>query len=351
MKSAREYFGGVQAFMRTKNKDVKYCGVRSIRIKTADPVLDEENLQLFFRFIKNRYKARVRKDLLKKDPPFTDDPIIQKYRFTNVKREHDRESRWAIKYIYENDFISYRNKILNAILFRIFNKHETMEIVGETMSFANYKTKSYQDAMYEYHKEHPDYLFFTNVFFTSGIKLALKNLYPEVYSKRQFMPDLVLKLLDDISAIGYEKQIISANNQKTAFKKIKGIYGIGEFLAYQIFVDLTYIPDFPFSENEFTVAGPGCKKGLNYLFKDRDGMTYDECVFWLRDHWDELNDRMPKESKFDPNKLFFDCPKHDRNMNVMSIENCLCEISKYIRAYRKEGKPKRRYTPSMEEMF
>ena len=177
------------------------------------------------------------------------------------------------------------------------------------------------------------------------------DLYPEVYKKRQFIPDLVFRLLDDVSTIGYEKQIMSAGNQAVVCKRIRGIQGIGKYLSYQIFVDLTYIPEFPFSDNEFVISGPGCKKGLNRIFIDKSNMTDEECVFWLRDHWNELNDRMPKGSKFDPNNLFFDCPKCDRIMTVVSLEACLREFNKYIRVYRREGKVKRRYTPSMEEMF
>jgi hypothetical protein len=108
----------------------------------------------------------------------------------------------------------------------------------------------------------------------------------------------------------------------------KNIPGAGDFIAYQIFVDLTYINEFPISENEFTICGPGCKRGIDYLFDDKDGMSYTECIFWLRDHQEEIFKEIDPNFSF--KKLFNNLPEEDRFWSVMSIENCMCELQKYI---------------------
>ena len=157
-------------------------------------------------------------------------------------------------------------------------------------------------------------------------------------------------------------RLLKAKDQQEAFDIIKSIRGFADFLAYQVFVDLSYIPDFPFSENEFVVAGPGCKRGLDYIFLDKDGMTYEECIFWLRNHINggfeggyslfnnsELDDVCDSHGwkivEYKPNKLFEDLPEYDRCMNVMSIENCMCELSKYIKAVDGTGRPRNKYKP------
>ena len=128
-------------------------------------------------------------------------------------------------------------------------------------------------------------------------------------------------------------------------------------------MDLSYIKEFPFSENEFVVAGPGCKKGIDYIFTNKDGMTYEECLFWLRDminydpnslfrcdelrEWEEENGYESRE--YNRFKLFNDLPEDDRIMNVMSIENCMCELSKYMRAVDGTGRPRNKYKPHKEE--
>jgi hypothetical protein len=122
---------------------------------------------------------------------------------------------------------------------------------------------------------------------------------------------------------------------KEVIYNLKSIDGIGNFLAYQIFVDLTYLEELPWSENEFTVSGPGCSRGLSELFIDRDGLSYEELLFWLRD-----NCPITPE---DCMELMVDLPEEDRYMNIMSLENCMCELSKYVRAAEGRGGPKNRY--------
>ena len=111
-------------------------------------------------------------------------------------------------------------------------------------------------------------------------------------------------------------------------------------MGYQLFVDLTYIPEFPVSENNFVIAGPGCKTGLNLLFTDRNGLSHEECLFWLTD---KLN------KKLDFTEIFTDLPKFDQKMNVMSLENCFCELQKYHKVKAGTGKAKNRYKPYKEK--
>ena len=65
-------------------------------------------------------------------------------------------------------------------------------------------------------------------------------------------------------------------------------FAIGKFLVYQVFVDMTYIPYYKFSENEFVLSGPGCDRGIHALCKDLDGLTEEEFMFWLRDNIERI---------------------------------------------------------------
>jgi len=149
----------------------------------------------------------------------------------------------------------------------------------------------------------------------------------------------IIKLVGKYRVGGFINEVKTSSNQKDVFENLKELPGIGNFLAYQIFIDFTYIPVFPFSENEFVVAGPGCEKGLKLIFGDFDGMNYDEALFWLRDNQDKIF------SAFDysPEEIFSDLNEDDRYLNVMSLENCMCEVSKYIRALRGTGRPRVKY--------
>ena len=78
------------------------------------------------------------------------------------------------------------------------------------------------------------------------------------------------------------------------------------------------------------------------VFEDRDGMSYEECLFWIRDNIDWLF-REVLEKDWNPQKVFWDLPEEDRYLNLMSLENCFCELSKYIRVLDGTGRPRKTY--------
>ena len=82
------------------------------------------------------------------------------------------------------------------------------------------------------------------------------------------------------------------------------------------------------------------------VFSSKRDLTPEELIFWLRDHWNELNQyntHHGNKAAVYPKKLFRDLPEEDRVMNVMSIENCLCEFSKYYKVYYGLGRPRQKY--------
>lgn len=326
--------------MKNKPADTLYCGVNKKRIKKAQPVLNERNLLYLYNFIKRRYVIHLRKDVLKKDPPWTTDQVLRDFRFTNIRREHDKESKWVIEHITSNPELSYEDKLLNVILFRLYNKHETAELISMPFKFSetpDWNPEWYRSLFEAALVEDPKRVFFTAAFHTVGMKNTLKRVTGESYA-----PMRILKFIKILINEGLVDDIKACTNQQEVYQTLTDYNGIGRFLAYQFYVDMTYIAEFPFSENEFTVAGPGCVMGLNYLFEDRDGMSYEECLFWLRDNLDRLFvEELGKD--WDAKRVFWDLPEEDRCFNVMSLENCFCELSKYIRAKDGTGRPRKRY--------
>ena len=339
--------------MRNKPEDIPYCGVRKELILTAEPTLDGEVLLHLYRFITRRYKVHLKKDIQGLPAPWTKDPVLREYRFTNVRREHDRETKWLVKNITSNPDLSYPDKLLNCILFRLYNKHETSELISQPIPFDRYKSSGgwnpeWYRALFEAAQvEDPHRVFFTGAFITGGLKRALKWYLPKDDPKNSMEMRMLwfMKVLIDDDVVS---KINSSATQKDVFNTLCSYDGLGRFLAYQIFVDMTYIKEFPFSENEFTVAGPGCRMGLSFLFKDTDGMTPEECLFWLKDNLESIFKNKTK-GKFSCSNLFTDLPEYDRRFNVMSLENCFCELSKYVRAIRGKGRPRKRYQGGQDE--
>lgn len=367
--------------MRTKKRDKPYCGVRKDIILTANPTLDWDAVHHFKDFVIDRYRIHKRKDVKQLPAPWTTNPILKEYKFTNVRREHDRQTRYLIENITNNPELTLEDKIVNSFLFRSWNNWATLKDFGfpyKAEMLYNPRLKEKVRPLYKsLSKLESDRLWYNNAYNQGGTKHAWKfpagdgyqRAYKESEAKKykDWEPDIPLRPFHVGVWLGKQhivEQLLKAKDQQEAFDIIRSVRGFADFLAYQVFVDLTYIKEFPFSENEFTIAGPGCKKGLDYIFLDRAGMTYEECIFWLRDYINlpsrslfscrQLYDYEKrvglKHKKYEPDKLFYDLPHYDRCMNVMSLENCMCELSKYLRTVRGEGRPRNHYKPTKEDL-
>lgn len=333
--------------MKDKLHDVPYCGVSEEKIASLTvESLNVDSLNVFLHMISERYKIHLRKDVKQIDPPYTKNRILKNFRFTNVRREHDRETKWVIKHITSNPDLSYDDKLLNCILFRLFNKHQTAELIDMPIHFSSgYAPEEYRPVFEAAFKADPKRVMFTGAFITGGLKRALKWYLPEDDPSNS-MEMRMMHFMQYLISDGIVHKLNLAKSPEDICNLLKSYMGIGEFLAYQMFVDFTYIHDFPFSENHFTIAGPGAKLGLKYLFDDQKNLTSEELIFWLRDNWTSLNDyNIERGGKYtvEPKILMRDLPEHDRCMNVMSIENCLCEFSKYYRAKNNLGRPRQKY--------
>lgn len=366
--------------MKNKKSDVPYCGVREDVIRDAIPILNWENVYHFKKFVEDRYRIHKRKDVRKLPPPWTVNPVLKEFKFTNVRREHDRQTRYLIENIVMNDQLTLEDKIVNCFMFRCWNNWSTLKDLGFPYS-ANMlydpNLKEYVRPLYKrLAKDDPRRLWWSNAYNQGGTKYAWKFPDGDGFGRAKseaegskytdYEPDIPLRPFHVGVWLGENdivSKLLAAKDQKECFEVIKSIKGFADFLAYQVFVDLTYIPEFPFSENEFVVAGPGCKRGLDLIFEDKDGMNYAECMFWLRNAINDISDSscMMGEAKinlfncddleyydegfpvYEPMKLFSDLPKYDRKMNVMSIENCMCELSKYVKAVNGTGRPRNKY--------
>lgn len=332
--------------MQNKKADMKYCGVDQQKIREAKPKLNTVAVKHFYDFVTERYKIHIRKDFLKQKAPWTNNPILLQYKFCNIRREHDRQSQYLIKNISTNPCLSLEDKIVNSFYFRAWNNWDTMKDLGGPWPAKHlYSSKMKEQVRPIYQQlaaEDPDRKWWSSAYNQGGTKQAWR--YPDPNEKINKEDDIPLRVfhigpwLKEHNTI---EKLLNASDQKVAFEAIKEIQGFADFLAYQIFVDLTYITEFPFSENEFVVAGPGCRKGLNKLFDDYDGLTLEEALFWLADNIDEIFNEV--HPPFWAGRLFVDLPQEDRFFSVMCLENCMCEFCKYIRTIEGNGRPRVKY--------
>ena len=88
-------------------KDTLYCWVREEKIKFAKPKLNKKVVKEWFFHQRERTEIYYKKEILKQKSPWTKDEILQKYKFVNTKRKWDKETKWLLKNIIENNNLTY----------------------------------------------------------------------------------------------------------------------------------------------------------------------------------------------------------------------------------------------------
>lgn len=124
------------------------------------------------------------------------------------------------------------------------------------------------------------------------------------------------------------EHIQTARSSDTTFRIIKKTLPfVGDFLGYQICVDLGYAMPHLYDDSAHVVAGPGCKKGLQLLFYPAigPGRIHPTALIQYLVHI-QGNYLADLSLSKNASGLF-----KGRRLNLMAVENCLCEISKYIR--------------------
>jgi len=319
--------------MENKINDIPYLGCSEESIKNSSPVISVDVLKHYYDYVTERYKIYKQRE--KGLPaPWTENEFLLKYKFTNIRREHDRVTKWLLDNITNSPDISYLDKIYQTMIFRMYNRIDTSECIGLGKDFT-WDMDVIKKAIDN--DPNPGRDFYTRAFRTLGLKNAMKKkLYPDEPNKY-----LAAMYIIDLRKEDKFSRLMNPENAEEACNIIQELHGVGKFLSYQIFVDLTYIKEFPISENEYVLSGPGCSRGMDHLFLDKDGLTDEEILFWLRDNFEEVMRLVNKD--YSSNVLLDNLEEHNRSFNVMSLENCFCEFSKYMWSILKLGSPRRKF--------
>ena len=246
-------------------------------------------------------------------PPWTDDSILRKHKFTNAYRASDRVSQFLIKHvIYEGDQMP-QEVFFRILLFKLFNKIETWQLLTEKLGavrYAEYSFKCYD-----------------------AVLSAAINSHQTIYSAAYIMPSgsrtfgstrkhrTHLQLLERMMEDELPLQIAGARTMLDGFKLLRSYPMIGDFLAYQYITDLNYSTLTDFSETEFVVPGPGARSGIQKCFSSLGGLSESDLIKVVTDRqWEEFA-RLGLEFR----SLW------GRPLQLIDCQNLFCEVDKYAR--------------------
>lgn len=328
--------------MYKKPADIDYCGVDENKIKSAKPKVNLEMLKRYAYYQKERTNIYKNKEILKLQAPWSENPMFQDFKFTMTKRYLDRQSVNLIDGILNRKDVSYDNKLLNCVLFRLTNKWEFFQHIPEHyVDFDNTQADEINKIKTVLESDSIGSMF-SDAYFLSGSISAIKTkMYGKGVKGESSPKKSVISLIEYIFLNKeYILETKYMSNPEDMLIHMNQIHGLGTFLNYQIFADWTYIKEFPFSDNSCADCGPGTIRGLDHFFDDFDGLSHKEAVFWVRDNID----RLMKENnlEWDLDSWFDFLPAENRYWGLQDITNSYCEFDKTTRIWDLEGQEQNR---------
>lgn len=255
----------------------------------------------FFSTARERYHIRLRR-LQSQNPPWTIDPVFQKWFFCNVHREHDKTTVWFRENI--RNHLNGLGVIEATVIFRWFNRIGTCEkimdlILGEWDPVeARNRLKNVRPVV-------------TGAYMVKGVSY-LPKLEGVIAAIGKVLP-----LLPDLKIDKYSLQ--------NTWKEIRELPLVGGFTAYEIITDLrwTDVLRNATDTNTWANAGPGCARGLE----------------WLTGHHYNRNSQYDQEAM---NRMMRELlllsreerhwPQNWDSWEMREVEHWLCEYSKYKKA-------------------
>lgn len=246
--------------------------------------------------------------------PWTDDKILQEYKFCNSYRVNDRVSQYLLKnVIYNGKRYSGDDMLFRILLFKLFNKESTWELLVN--SFGDVLLETFDIDKYSKVLENA---------ISKGVKI-----YNDAYiscANKAFgydrKHDNHLALLNKMfNEDNVQEKLIRCKTMEEGFNILRNYPLIGNFMAYQLVTDINYSDVVDWREDEFTVAGPGSLRGIKKCFIDKGKMSDEDIIRYMYEHQDEEFKRLNLDFKRIGN----------RPLQLIDCQNIFCELDKYCR--------------------
>lgn len=291
----------------------------------------KENADLFFYWMNERHRIYLRKET--GDPwPWTADPILQKYKFTNVYRNYDAVTKELHRLC---RFEHYRKTkksgdamallLFRIVLFRMFNLPGTYLRLHERGLTSVWK-KSVAKALLHRVAKSKKQVF-------TGAYIITNNGSNE--PKIDLVCNAVTHVWQARKALYYD--IYEVGNLEQACKYMTEYPMIGSFIAYEMVTDFRWTPILSHAGDimDWANPGPGARRGLSRIWYDdphHKGTTR-SCI-------DRMKDLLKLSQKRGKLK------NHMEPLEMRDIEHSLCEFDKYMRVRNGEGRPRSIYKPN-----
>jgi hypothetical protein len=277
-------------------------------------------------------------------PPYTVDPVLEDFKFTNVYRALDRTSQYLLEHVIYNGFKYEKDDMFwRILLFKHFNLPATWEYLCNSLGDITLDTNI--DRMIECLSDRQDRKIplYSNAYMLTASFMKTDRIKKQwgiegVTRKHEaYLRIFQRQILDNNLYI----RILNAHTFKEAYDLIRTVPTVGDFLAYQYVQDWNYSPLFDFDNNEFCAAGYGTIRGIERTFDIKGPPDYDRIVRWVHVNFRDLMNSSGYRFKPLPNWM----------PQVPDLSNCFCETDKYLRQSNIKSEGKEIHGKRMKNIF
>jgi len=281
--------------------------------------LNKKNFELFWYWINERHSIFMKR-LDGELKPWTEDPIFQVYKFTNVFRELDRGTVW----LRENYIEKYPHDelmLFNIMLYRQLNTIGTIKEIGYLDNWDPDKVASILEA-----RQGRGERVFSNAYLVVGCLGGTKI--------EQIVYKVMTVVWENLEPL--YRCLSKTRTVKAACDTIFKYKGFGRFISYEVACDLYHTEILrPVDRMTWANPGPGAMKGLKLLFPDMKG------------GFNGAIKRMRLLLSVSKSFLAYYVPE----LEMRDIEHSLCEFQKYHRTANGIGRPKLRWDGLHNHLF
>lgn len=334
-------------------------------------------LHEFFITLYERQRIWKRRFIEKRPRPWTDDPILSDYKFTNVYRELDRNSQWMIRNILLDDGLTLKDLIWKMMVFRFFNNPETFEFdpsespsTGDLIADKGFTSaKRWRNGIPGY-DEYGENEFAGLI---ASVRAKGLNPYTTAYlinsqatpgkSRDYCYTHLVIptlhKCLDRLITT-----VVRARQPRHIIEYLRTLPAVADFIAHEFYQDFTYIPRYTprkfmrFTADDYTNVGPGAAVGIRLIFPStKRGKEQRRAIYRLRDMAKERLEEIAVENGEPMPYVEWDKERSEYvvsgefNLTLHQIEMWLCEYQKYWKMKHGVGKPRSRFKPRTKDLI
>ena len=267
----------------------------------------------YWSFASERQRIFERRVVDGEAPPWTGDEILARYKFTNPWRASDRVSQYLIRdVIYARPDLSAEDQLARIVLFRLFSKPSTWRAIERTLGplrRATLRSPALPKLLGQLQADGPIY---TNAFI-----LCATNAFGH---DRKYLNHLAL-VRAMLRGGRLPRAVARARRLEAIYDALLTFPLIGPFMAYQLAIDINYSELADFSEDEFTVPGPGAERGIRKVFPAAQRRDMAPIIHGMVSEQEDACARLGIARP----TLF------GRPLRAIDCQNLFCELDKYAR--------------------